>query len=146
MPRMERSWEGIPLQARIDRANVRATISLAVHAAMATKEITHVISGTLKRSVHAAPVGYDAEESDLANAEPVERGGLGQDLMPMFMGTEIVAVSPMGAMVEVGSWLPYACAEWVGRGHPGVTQGMEMIRGALAYSIVFKAYKEEGLV
>jgi hypothetical protein len=53
--------------------------------------------------------------------------------------------TPLGPTVEVGSWLDYACVEWVGRGHPGVTQGLEAVRGARADLIVAQAFREERL-
>jgi hypothetical protein len=139
MPKLERTWQGSELNARMNRANARAVISMATYAAMYTKEVTHVISGTLKRSVHAAPVGYEPDE------QMEEAAAQAGDLMGMFMGMDIVTYGEFGAWVEVGSWLPYACAEWVGRGHPGITQGMEMVRGAMADAILLKAYMEEGL-
>lgn len=140
MPKVERQWFGPELEARMQRANARATISMGMYAATFTKEVTHVISGTLKRSVHVAPAGYEPDEQ---MEEAAARAG---DLISMFMGVETVQqVGAFASIIEVGSWLPYACAEWVGRGHPGVTQGVELVRGVMADSIVLKAYREEGL-
>ena len=60
---MARTWEGLTLQSRIHRASGRAIASIADHVVVETKNVTHVQYGTLRRSVHAAPPGYDEEET-----------------------------------------------------------------------------------
>lgn len=114
-------------------------MGLAVAAAVETKRVTHVQFGTLRRSVHAAPVDYVGDD-DITQAEKEDMSA-GE-----FLSTSMVS-NPEGAgpTVEIGSWLPYACAEWVGRGHPGVTEGLESVRGARANRIVMQAFREEGL-
>lgn len=109
--------------------------------AVETKTVTHVISGTLRRSVHAAPEGYAPnEEKEEQDATPEQN-----DLMIMYpLAVEEVPTEGGLTLCEVGSWLPYACAEWVGRGHPGVTQGLELARPRTD-ATVLKAFKEEGL-
>lgn len=126
------------IQQKINRATGRAIVGIGVRVAVETKEVTHVISGTLKRSVHAAPEGYDGYEID---ADALADEG---DLL-FVLGPPHATQTKFGAVIEVGSWLPYACAEWVGRGHPGVTQGLEMTRGRRADLIVAQAFREEGL-
>lgn len=137
MPMVARSWNGLEIEAKINRAAGRAIVGIALVAAVETKKVTHVLSGTLRRSVHAATVGEFHDDDENA-----AQGG--QDLS---IGTEAHAVSIGGVaqVVEVGSWISYACVEWVGRMHPGVTQGVEMARGARADAIVAQAFREEGL-
>lgn len=134
---MTRSLGGFDAhRLRVNRATGRAVVAIAENVAVETKRQTHVITGTLRRSIHAAPVGYDGS-SDEGNAKT-------GDLMLMERSPQ-PEHTPFGPAVEVGSWLPYACVEWIGRGHPGITQGMEAVRGAKATAIVAEAFKQEGL-
>ena len=130
------------IQDKVNRASGRAIVGIGVAVAIETKLVTHVISGTLRRSVHAAPEGYEVEfgRYGAGDEEMAQQG----DLM-MIYGPPSPTPTPFGPVIEVGSWLPYACAEWVGRGHPGVTQGLEMVRGRRADLIVAQAFREEGL-
>lgn len=120
---------------RIKRATGRAIVGIGVAVATETKRVTHVQFGDLRRSVHAAPAGYDGGDDEVQAG----RGDLLHEMVPE------PTPSPVGPMVEVGSWMPYACVEWVGRGHPGITQGLEAVRGIRANSIVLQAFREEGL-
>lgn len=120
---------------RIKRATARATIGIAVAVATETKRVTHRLTGNLMRSVHAAPAGYDGSGDE---AEAARGDMLDFALEP--------TLTPFGPMVEVGSWMPYACVEWIGRGHPGIDQGLEAVRGIRASAIVHQAFREEGLV
>lgn len=133
---MARTWEGLTFQARAHRAAGRAIIGIGMAVSADTKRLTHRVSGTLARSIHAAPIGADHEGD--------ENSALTQDLM-MSRGFLVPTPTPAGPSLEVGSWLPYACAEWIGRDHPGITQGLEGVRGARATSIVMQAFREEGL-
>lgn len=134
--RFTRDWHGKSIQARVHRASARSILRIGEEIAAATKRITHVQFGTLRRSIHVAPAGYDG-----AGDEGAAKNG---DLM---RGASWIDAGVAGAnpVVEVGSWLPYACAEWIGRGHPGITQGLEMVRGVQADAIVVAAFKAEGL-
>lgn len=134
---MEREWYGLELQARINRAAGRAIIGIAMAVAVETKNITHVVNGNLRRSIHAAEVGYDGSPDE----EEAQSADL---LMSHFM--PVATPTPFGPAVEVGSWMPYACVEWVGRGHPGITQGLESVRGIRTDVIVRRAFQEEGLI
>lgn len=138
MSHMVRTGNWDEFNAKVDRATGRAIVGIGVAVAIETKRITHRISGTLARSVHAAPAGYGGAEQDASEAPT-------QDLMQILPGLEIATPTELGKAVEVGSWMPYACVEWVGRQHPGVTQGLEMVRGVRADSIVWQAFREEGL-
>lgn len=135
---MARSWNGMTIEQRVNRAAGRAIVAIGVNVAVDTKRVSHRISGTLVRSVHAAPAGESHdEERELREAQ---QGG---DLL--LLGGQVHATpTPFGPAIEVGSWLPYACVEWVGRQHPGVEQGLEMARGRVD-AIIVQAFREEGL-
>ena len=133
---MARDWNGMSIIERKNRAAGRAIVAMGMLAAADTKRLTHRISGTLARSVHAAEVGADHGAD--------EETAVGADLM-MVKGLPYPVVTPLGVMIEVGSWLPYACAEWQGRSHPGIEQGVEGIRGARSDMILRQAMREEGL-
>jgi hypothetical protein len=134
---MQREWFGDELEARINRAAGRAIVAIGMQIAVETKTITHRITGTLARSVHAAPAGYEGYAEDDTTAPTA-------DLLLLY-GVPTATPTPFGPSVEVGSWLPYACVEWIGRGHPGVTQGLEMARGARMDATVVEAFRQEGL-
>ena len=125
------------LEERVDRASARALIGIGTRIAIETKLVTHVVTGTLERSVHVAPRFYDDEDGDLKMAQN------GADLVDMSGALHPTKTSG-GWEIEVGSWLPYACVEWVGRAHPGITQGLEASR-PLFGPIVMQAFREEGL-
>lgn len=139
---MARVWNGLELQERVNRAAGRAIVAIGTDVAVNTKRVTHRITGTLARSVHVAPPGQEHDdEQELRQAQTT-------DLMLSSFGATSFATrigTALGPAVEVGSWLPYACVEWVGRQHPGVQQGLEMSRGARADLIVMTAFREEGL-
>jgi len=134
---MERSWFGPEIQTKVDRASGRAIVATALEVAVETKKLTDIISGDLRRSIHAAPYRYDGAGDELAAPTA--------DLM-MSGVVPHATKTLLGHLVEVGSWMPYACVEWVGRGHPGVTQGLESVRGIKVDMIVRKAFQEEGLI
>jgi hypothetical protein len=144
---MHREWFGDELGLRVDRASARAIVGIAEAVAVETKRVTHVISGTLRRSVHAAPVGYDgSRDEEAAKRGDMMLGSSELSTLGSALGSATLATLGVeGAVVEVGSWLPYACVEWVGRQHPGVTQGLESVRGPWADIIVAQAFREEGL-
>ncbi len=134
---MARSWNGLEIQQRVHRAAARSIIGIGMEMAMDGKRISHHISGTLVRSIHVAPLGAPHGEDEKISAS----------VDMMFAGGRIEATkTPLGPAVEVGSWLPYACVEWVGRDHPGITQALEAVRGARADMIVATAWREEGLI
>ncbi len=136
--RMNREWNGMSLAEKASRADARALIGIGMQTVRETKIVTHRISGSLARSVHAAPVGYEGYETDKSQAEG------GADLMMQHANTAPTELPDGGWAIEVGSWMPYACVEWIGRGHPGITQGLEAAR-SMAGRIFAQAYREEGL-
>lgn len=137
MPMASRTAFFSEFDLRVKRATGSAIIGMAEAVAVETKRVTHVFTGNLRRSVHAAPVGYGDEENDIRDAE---RG----DLLAQHMFTEPTPHIE-GWAVEVGSWMPYACVEWVGRQHPGITQGLEAVAGLRATGILAAAFRREGL-
>lgn len=134
---MSRTWNGLTIQDKAHRAAGRAVIGIGMQVAVDAKRLTHVISGTLSRSIHVAAI-MDSHDDDQELAEG------GADLM---MQSAFIKPTPgpFGPLIEVGSWLDYACVEWVGRNHPGITQAMEAVRGSRANGIVWQAWMEEGL-
>ncbi len=134
---VKREWYGPEVKKRVHRATGRALIAFGTRVAVETKMVTHVVTGTLRRSIHAAPAHYEGAYSD-------EKMAPDQDLLLTAHMVEATPV-PQGYAIEVGSWMPYACVEWIGRGHPGVTQGLEAARPA-AGAIFEKAFREEGLL
>lgn len=131
---MARTWEGMALATRVRRAAGRAIVATGLNVAIETKRVTHVQYGNLRRSVHAAPVKYDGGDDE-------NRAASDDLLFPLPEPTQ----TTLGPAVEVGSWLPYACVEWIGRGHPGITQGLENVRGSKMRGLVMTAFREEGL-
>ena len=131
------SWYGEELVAKMNTATARAVISVGEHIAVETKRVTHVMSGNLRRSVHTAPKDYDGSGDEGA-------AGSGDMMMAGSVNEASIQTSE-GPMLEVGSWLPYACAEWVGRGHPGIEQGVEMVRGERIQAIFAQSFTEAGL-
>lgn len=140
MSAMERSWFGDEFTARVNRASGRAIIGIAVQVAVDTKRVTHVLNGDLRRSIHAAPVNYEGSGD--------EREVVDNPSADMLMSSlpELASPTPIGPAVEVGSWMPYACVEWVGRGHPGITEGLEAVRGAHTDKVIRAAFRQEGLI
>ncbi len=133
MPLVSKTWYGPEIAARANRAAGRAIVAIGENVAAETKQVTHVISSTLQKSVHAAPQHYDGH-GDQARAETTDLAG------HPFTATD----TPTGPTVEVGSWIAYAWTEWITRGHPGVSQGLDLARSS-ADGIVIAAFKAEGL-
>lgn len=132
--KITKQWNGPIFLERLNRAAGRSIVAIGVNVAVATKQVTHVETGTLRRSVFAA--------SPTADHADDQRQALTADLLAEDF---IAGKTFLGPAVEVGSWLDYACVEWVGRGHPGLQQGFEAIRGTRANAIVWQAFREEGL-
>lgn len=134
---MARMWNGLTIQDKAHRAAGRAIIGIGLQVAVDAKRLTHVISGTLSRSIHVAPLAASHDDDQ-------ELAESGADLM---LGSSFIKPTPgpFGPLIEVGSWLDYACVEWVGRRHPGINEAMEAARGSRANRIVWQAWHEEGL-
>lgn len=114
---------------RAQRAMGRGLIGIAERVVVDGKRNAHVITGTLRRSIHAAPVNYNgsgdegaAQSGDIANTDDGE----------------------LTKALEVGSWVPYACVEETGRGHQFMTPAVSMAR-TYADDVMIMAFKQEGL-
>ena len=109
------------IEARVKRARGRAVIGLGEGVATHGKIFVHVESGDLRRSIHAAAPGSGGEVApDQLNVQ-----------------------RPGAALLEVGSWLPYACVEETGRMHQYMHPAIEAVRPQ-AYRTVKAAFREEG--
>lgn len=134
---MARTWNGLTIQDKAHRAAGRAVIGIGMATAVEAKRLTHVVSGTLSRSIHFAPL-MEMHDDDQSSA------AAGADLLMTAFHTE-ATFTKTGPAIEVGSWLDYACVEWVGRRHPGIIEAMDSVRGIQADRIVAQAFREEGL-
>lgn len=114
-------WNGDEVSRRFHRAVGRGTIGIAERISREAKQFVHVITGTLRRSIHVARTGTSGNVG--ANWQNVMRRD--------------------GAVVEVGSWITYACVEEVGRGHRYMQPALERGR-SYAVQIMRRAFKEEG--
>lgn len=135
---VKRVWHGEAIKTRVHHAVGRGLIGIGMAVSYETKLVTHVVTGTLRRSVHPAPAFYEAGEVEHKLME-------GAEIDLALLAPEHATPTRNGYAIEVGSWMPYACVEWVGRGHPGVTQGLEAVRGTTANFIMSKAFREAGL-
>lgn len=130
----EFEWNGGAVTAAVATAMGRATVAIAENVVVEAKQFAHVISGDLRRSIHSAAPGTDHEgDSFLA---------LFRDI-PNATEEDVVRVDGK-AVLEVGSWLPYACVEETGRGHRFIEPAVELVN-TRARDIVAQVMHEEGL-
>ena len=129
----DREWHGPELFLRVHRALGRGLIGIGMVVVVAGKRNAHVISGTMRRSIHLAGTEYTGGNDDTA----AQRGELASVTVP-------TADSPTSWAVQAGSWMPYACVEEVGRGHQFMTPALDDGRLA-AFPIMRQAFAEEGL-
>jgi len=115
-------WHGDEVKARFRRAVARGTLGIAERISAAAKRNVHVVTGTLRRSIHTAMA--DGTGVIPATAENVKRPN-------------------SGALVEVGSWIAYACVEEVGRQHRYMQPSLEMV-APTAVATMMAAFAEEG--
>ena len=120
--RTDTEWHGDEIKRRAERANARGTIAIGEGVVSAAKRVVHVISGTLRRSIHAAAA----------------RTGGTIDATTQNVRTKD------GAVVDAGSWIEYACVEETGRGHAYMQPAVEQVR-ATVHITMQQAYAEEGL-
>lgn len=119
---VEYEWLGADIQARIKRANGRSIVSGGEQVAAHAKQIVHVQSGDLRRSIHAAKL----------------------DSMGEVEATSENVLKDFDAQVEVGSWLAYACVEESGRHHYYIAPAMAIVAPTFI-GIIEAAYAAEGL-
>lgn len=127
-------WHGDDIQDRMKRATGRAVVAIGENISMEAKQIVHVVTGTLRRSIHTAPryYGGGSDESAAATADLSN------------VGVEGVSFEGAAALIEVGSWLSYASVEEVNRGHTYIEPAVELVRSR-ANQIFEQAVREEGL-
>lgn len=93
-------WHGKKVEAKAKRAIESASVQWGVTVAQKAKGIVHRLSGTLSRSLHAAPDNYNIDDTAAAmvSTMPLEVGNI-----PRWVGSK--------AMVAAGSWIDYAIYE-----------------------------------
>lgn len=127
-------WHGQAIILRVRRALGRGLIGIGEKTSVLAKENAHVISGNMRRSIHTAPMNYlGAEDEELAKSGDIPN---------------IEVPTPVGGdwVLQVGSWMPYACVEEAGRGHRFVGPAVESMTGGPSVKIMRQAFKEEGLL
>lgn len=119
--RLDRNFNFNELEPRIARARGRAVIAVGEGVSSHAKKFVDVVSGDLMRSIHmAAP---DSSGTVKPTQHNVQRGDSG--------------------LVEVGSWLNYACVEETGRMHQFMAPAIDAVRPQV-FRTVKQAFREEG--
>ena len=118
MARVEFHREEIMLKAK--RATGRGVISIGEQIVSESKQIVHVQTGTLRRSLHvAAP-----DEMHFTDEDEARIRDLNEQVLEWH---QIMSDDQLQAVIEAGSWLPYACVEECGRQHHYVLPAYDMI-------------------
>lgn len=131
-------WFGNEIIARARRALARGLIGTGMEVVVAGKRNAHVDTGTMRRSIHLAPANFTGGDD---YSEAYGENGEGREL------PNVVEPTPRGSVdwvLLVGSWVPYACVEEVGRGHQFMTPAMDIGR-SMSDRIMAQAFAEEGL-
>lgn len=128
------TWHGAEIAGRARRAYGRAIIGIGTAVATEGKRNAHVISGNMRRSIHAAEHGYAGGN----DAGAAAGGDIPNATRPSWSGVD--------AVIDVGSWMPYSCVEEVGRGHAFMQPAVESVSGARSYALMHGAFAEEGLL
>jgi hypothetical protein len=115
------TWRGESVKQKAQRAMARGTIALGEAISGFAKEYVDVITGDLRRSIHIAKA----------------------DTLGQQRATQQAVTSNEGALLDVGSWLDYACVEETGRMHQYMHPAVEQARG-YALTIMSNAFKSEG--
>lgn len=97
-------WNGPAVLAEVHRRTEDGLKAIAEDVASNAKEIVHVVTGTLQRSIHVATPGAGHAGDENAAAS-------GVDLQRMLGGQAKAKRSGGGATIEVGSWISYAAVE-----------------------------------
>jgi hypothetical protein len=114
-------WNGREVEARYKRAQGRATIGVGQAIAGHGKRFAHVESGDMRRSIHVA-----------------KHHTLGEQ-----RATQANVQTRDGTVLDVGSWLDYACVEEVGRGHQFMQPAVEAVR-PVVFITYRTAFQQEG--
>jgi hypothetical protein len=125
------TWNGDELKRRARRAMGRADVSIGEQIGAEATIIVHKISGNLGRSIHTAPIPYVGRQDE---AEVVVGN----------LATARNVLDGFTALVEVGSWLAYACVEETGRKHYYIAPAAELVLPT-GHITIKAAFKEEGL-
>lgn len=121
---VRRTWHGDEIQARGRRATGRAAVAMGEHTSGHMVRHAHVLSGLLRRSIHAA------KPDTIGEVHADER---------------TVRHSQDRWLVEVGSWVPYACVENNrGGDHRFADLGWQSAEPEFP-AILRRAWREEGL-
>lgn len=133
-------WTGDEVVVAARRALGRGIIAIGENVSVRGKEHAHVISGTMRRSIHVA-----LPSDDHSGDEDAAAGGLdlGETIRPQRPDQQ---AGGMKQVIEVGSWVPYACVEEVGRNHQFMTPAVQEVQGARSAAIMYQAFREEGLL
>jgi len=131
------SFEVGDLLKRKNRAVAKAQVAMARDMILLAKDIVHVITGTLQRSIHAAPLNY-LGEGDYARAIN------GEDLGEMFIDDFNQFMRGRSVEIEVGSWIPYANIEENVRAHHFLLPAFNAVT-AKQEQYYHQAFREEGL-
>lgn len=126
-------WHGAIIALRVRRALGRGLIGIGEKTSVIAKGNAHVLTGNMRRSIHTAEMNYNGAGDEQASAG----GDIPNVQVPTNLGGDWV--------LEVGSWMPYACVEECGRGHRFVGPAVEAMTGGPSYKIMKQAFKEEGL-
>lgn len=153
-------WDGDMILRKVDRAIGRSVIGIGEHISAEAKVIVHKQTGTLARSIHVAKINGDHElDEELAHGPgkggerpehtpPSRVGNPLFETVGMDLGLEPVLASEVvhehSALVEVGSWIAYACVEETGRHHQYMQPAFEMVEPT-GWETIEQAFDEEGL-
>jgi len=129
-------WYGDDILGSCRRAAARGTIALAETVVSSAKDRVHRLTGTLSRSIHAAPDGYEGAGDQPQAEGGADLSGASYAELPTWVGED-------QAVILVGSWIAYACVEE--SRHPYMAPALEAVMGSVAEDIFQQAFAEEGL-
>jgi hypothetical protein len=142
MTEVRSEWDGDRLELAMGEGCAGMVIELGGRIARTAKTLVHVNTGTLMRSIHAAPLMTDhTADQELARGvgpkarhargeylSDIPGSSVGEDLQDIrgdFIQPEEV-MTREGAAIEVGSWVDYACVEETGRHHQYMQPAAEL--------------------
>jgi hypothetical protein len=132
-------WHGEELKHHVEHALSRAAVGWAQQVVMAAKMIVHRVTGTLSRSLHAAPRDYNgAGDFEQAKTTSLDTGAAGA-------GYELPKWDNGHAYIAAGSWIQYAAAEFSKGGTHDYLSGPVAQANQNFEGLVKKAMGEEGI-
>ncbi len=129
----ESIWLGNEQIVQAQRAAGRGLIAIGEHMSVIAKGHADVVTGTMRRSIHTAPAQYDGAGDE----DQAKQADIPGTTRPTQQGTTQI--------IEVGSWVPYACVEEVVRGHQFMTPAFQEMQGSASDAIMAQAFMEEGM-